>query len=234
MVLKIKNDEYSIGYISLSSLEESSLNGLKYDGVEPTEENVLSKSYELTRNFNYITRVDFDSDEKKQIVEAYVAYLSTKEAKATIIANSGIVKINSTDKSWNDIKANYPICGKDNSNITIKFGGSTSVEKIAKALSQEFASKCGNFKPEHNHGGSGDAYKFTQGEEKDSTSKLDVGFLSRELNSSEVASENTAGLICVDAIVAVTNQKNPLKEITADDLKNIYTGTITKWSQIIK
>ena len=177
MVLKIKNDEYSIGYISLSSLEESSLNGLKYDGVEPTEENVLSKSYELTRNFNYITRVDFDSDEKKQIVEAYVAYLSTKEAKATIIANSGIVKINSTDKSWNDIKANYPICGKDNSNITIKFGGSTSVEKIAKALSQEFASKCGNFKPEHNHGGSGDAYKFTQGEEKDSTSKLDVGFL---------------------------------------------------------
>ncbi len=234
MVLKIKNDEYSIGYISLSSLEESSLNGLKYDGVEPTEENVLSKSYELTRNFNYITRVDFDSDEKKQIVEAYVAYLSTKEAKATIIANSGIVKINSTDKSWNDIKANYPICGKDNSNITIKFGGSTSVEKIAKALSQEFASKCGNFKPEHNHGGSGDAYKFTQGEEKDSTSKLDVGFLSRELNSSEVASENTAGLICVDAIVAVTNQKNPLKDVTADDLKNIYTGTITKWSQIIK
>lgn len=234
MVLKIKNDEYSIGYISLSSLEESSLNGLKYDGVEPTEENVLSKSYELTRNFNYITRVDFDSDEKKQIVEAYVAYLSTKEAKATIIANSGIVKINSTDKSWNDIKANYPICEKDNSNITIKFGGSTSVEKIAKALSQEFASKCGNFKPEHNHGGSGDAYKFTQGEEKDSTSKLDVGFLSRELNSSETASENTAGLICVDAIVAVTNTKNPLKEITADDLKNIYTGTITKWSQIIK
>ena len=223
MVLKIKNDEYSIGYISLSSLEESSLNGLKYDGVEPTE-----------GNFNYITRVDFDSDEKKQIVEAYVAYLSTKEAKATIIANSGIVKINSTDKSWNDIKANYPICGKDNSNITIKFGGSTSVEKIAKALSQEFASKCGNFKPEHNHGGSGDAYKFTQGAEKDSTSKLDVGFLSRELNSSEVASENTAGLICVDAIVAVTNQKNPLKEITDDDLKNIYTGTITKWSQIIK
>ncbi len=234
MVLKIKNDEYSIGYISLSSLEESSLNGLKYDGVEPTEENVLSKTYELTRNFNYITRVDFDSDEKKQIVEAYVAYLSTKEAKATIIANSGILKINSTDKSWNDIKANYPICEKDNSNITIKFGGSTSVEKIAKALSQEFASKCGNFKPEHNHGGSGDAYKFTQGEEKDSTSKLDIGFLSRELNSSETASENTAGLICVDAIVAVTNQKNPLKEITADDLKNIYTGTITKWSQIIK
>lgn len=44
MVLKVKNDEYGIGYISLSSLEESSLTGLKYEGVEPNEDNVLKRS----------------------------------------------------------------------------------------------------------------------------------------------------------------------------------------------
>lgn len=234
MVLKVKNDEYGIGYISLSSLEESSLTGLKYEGVEPNEDNVLNGSYSLTRNFNYIIRNEFDSDTKKDIVNAFVAYMSTKEAKATIIANSGIVKLNKDDKSWDDIKANYPITNQSNSNITIKFGGSTSVEKIAKALSQEFASKCGNFKPEHNHAGSGDAYKFTQGEEKDSTSKLDIGFLSRELNSNEVAATNTSGLICIDAIVAVVNNKNSLTAITANELKDIYTGVITKWNQLIK
>ena len=234
MVLKVKNDEYGIGYISLSSLEESSLTGLKYEGVEPNEDNVLNGSYGLTRNFNYIIRNEFDSDTKKDIVNAFVAYMSTKEAKATIIANSGIVKLNKDDKSWDDIKANYPITNQDNSNITIKFGGSTSVEKIAKALSQEFASKCGNFKPEHNHAGSGDAYKFTQGEEKDSTSKLDIGFLSRELNSNEVAASNTSGLICIDAIVAVVNNKNSLTAITANELKDIYTGVTTKWNQLIK
>lgn len=234
MVLKVKNDEYGIGYISLSSLEESSLTGLKYEGVEPNEDNVLNGSYGLTRNFNYIIRNEFDSDTKKDIVNAFVAYMSTKEAKATIIANSGIVKLNKDDKSWDDIKANYPITNQDNSNITIKFGGSTSVEKIAKALSQEFASKCGNFKPEHNHAGSGDAYKFTQGEEKDSTSKLDIGFLSRELNSNEAAATNTSGLICIDAIVAVVNSKNSLTAIAANELKDIYTGVITKWNQLIK
>lgn len=85
------------------------------------------------------------------------------------------------------------------------------LKRLLKHYLKNLLAKCGNFKPEHNHGGSGDAYKFTQGAEKDSTSKLDIGFLSRELNSSEVASENTAGLICVDAIVAVTNQKNPIK-----------------------
>lgn len=234
MINAIKNDEYGIGYISLSSLEESSLTGLKYEGVEPNEDNVLNGSYGLTRNFNYIIRNEFDSDTKKDIVNAFVAYMSTKEAKATIIANSGIVKLNKDDKSWDDIKANYPITNQDNSNITIKFGGSTSVEKIAKALSQEFASKCGNFKPEHNHAGSGDAYKFTQGEEKDSTSKLDIGFLSRELNSNEVAASNTSGLICIDAIVAVVNNKNSLTAITANELKDIYTGVTTKWNQLIK
>lgn len=234
MVLKVKNDEYGIGYISLSSLEESSLTGLKYEGVEPNEDNVLNGSYGLTRNFNYIIRNEFDSDTKKDIGNAFVAYMSTKEAKATIIANSGIVKLNKDDKSWDDIKANYPITNQDNSNITIKFGGSTSVEKIAKALSQEFASKCGNFKPEHNHAGSGDAYKFTQGEEKDSTSKLDIGFLSRELNSNEAAAANTSGLICIDAIVAVVNNKNSLTAITANELKDIYTGVTTKWNQLIK
>lgn len=44
MVLKVKNDEYGISYISLSSLEESSLTGLKYEGVESNEDNVLKRS----------------------------------------------------------------------------------------------------------------------------------------------------------------------------------------------
>ena len=44
MVLKVKNDEYGISYISLSSLEESSLTRLKYEGVEPNEDNVLKRS----------------------------------------------------------------------------------------------------------------------------------------------------------------------------------------------
>ena len=37
MINAIKNDEYGIGYISLSSLAESGVKGLVYEGVEPTE-----------------------------------------------------------------------------------------------------------------------------------------------------------------------------------------------------
>lgn len=233
MILKVKNDEYGIGYISLSSLEDSGLIGLQYENVEPTEENVLNESYQLTRNFNYVTRSEFDDDNKRQIVEAYLAYLTTIEAKATIIANSGIVEISATDPSWEDIKEDYPIANQDNSSITIKFGGSTSVENIAKALSAEFASKCGNFKYEHNHTGSSDAFKYTQGENKDDSAKLDIGFLSREFSDTEVCAANTFGKICVDAIVAVVHSSNPLRNVTAQDLVNAYTGVYTKWSELI-
>ena len=52
MINKIKNDQYGIGYISLSGLEVSGLKGLNYNGIEATEANVLD-GYTLKRPFLY-------------------------------------------------------------------------------------------------------------------------------------------------------------------------------------
>lgn len=233
MVNAIKNDEYGIGYISLSSLENSGLTGLKIDGVEPTEENVINGTYSLTRNFNYIVATQFASEKEEQIVAAYLAYLQTKEAKATIIQNDGIVEIKDDDPSWETLKNDYPIVNEDNSNITIKFGGSTSVEKIAKALSLEFSQKCGNFKFEHNHTGSSDAFKRTQGSEKDGANSLHIGFASREfkLDDSEKAAQDSYGKICTDAISVVVNKANSITEVTKEQLKDIFSGKVVNWNE---
>lgn len=230
----VKNDEYGIGYISMASLENSGLKGLKYEGADPTEANVIAGTYTMKRNFNYIIREEFATEAEEAIVKAFIAYLGTKEGKATIKNKSGIVEVKDSDPKWDDIKAQHPICLEDNSAITIKFGGSTSVESIAKALSGEFAAKCGNFVPEHGHVGSGDAFKGTQGSEKDGAKKLHIGFASREfkLTTDEKAALNTYGTICVDAIVAVVNTKNELSNITAANLKSVYKGDITKWSEL--
>lgn len=234
MITKIKNDVYGIGYISLASYEPDAVKGLIYNNIKPTEENVLNSSYALTRNFNYIVRTEFKDEKVGQIVEAFRAFLSTKDAKLTIKAKDGILKINDNDPTWDSIKANYPICNEDNSKLTVKFGGSTSCDKIARALSSEFSSKCGNFIAEHNHTGSGDAYKRCQGSEKDGTNYLDIGFASREfkLSDTEPAAANSYSMICVDAIVSVVNITNPLNSITTDQLSKIYTGSFTTWSQI--
>jgi len=232
MMQKIQNDEYGIGYISLSTLGDSECKGLNYENVAPSKENVINGTYGLYRNFNYCVRTDFGQNTKVgEIVEAFVAFLSTAEAKATMLAEKGILELTGNEPTWASIKSNYPIASEDNSSYTVRFGGSTSVEKMSIALTDQFAPMCGNFIANHNHLGSGSAYKGTQGEAND----LDVGFLSREikLTSSEPAADNSYGKLCTDAIVAIVNQKNTYSSTDAATLKAIYAGEKTTWSDVI-
>ena len=239
MINKIKGDEYGLGYISLSSLVGSGLIGLNFEGVEPTEENVLNNTYGLKRPFNYITRATYDNEDVEAIVEALVAYMETTEGKAVIMENGGIVNLESTDLSWNEIKDNYSICSNsvDNSAIKVYVGGSTSVEKIAKAMTADFKGKCGNFDPQHNHQGSSAAYKGTQkeGTSTDTATYLDLGFASRGIKTEEAGVEGTYGQICWDAVVAVVNSENTtISNITADQLKQTYIkdGSISMWNEL--
>jgi phosphate transport system substrate-binding protein len=235
MISSVKNDVNGIGYISLSTLATSGVTGLSYEGVKPSETTVLDGTYKMTRNFNYIVRASYSDEKVGKIVEAYRAFLSTSDAKATMKQLGGILSIASSNPTWASIKANYPVTAEDNKAITIHFGGSTSVEEMAKALSKEFSPLCGNFVAEHNHTGSGDAYKRTQGSDKDSSSALDIAYASREFSSSEPAVAGTTGKMCTDAIVAVINAKNTkITTITAASLKGVYSGTITKWSELTK
>jgi phosphate transport system substrate-binding protein len=234
MISSIMNDPYGIGYISLGSLADSGLIGLDYEGTEATVANVLDGSYSLKRPFNYIVRDDWtDMDVESQIVEAFVAYMGTVDGKATIQNKHGIVSTSASDPLWDDIKSNYSVCDEDNSAVTVSFGGSTSVESIAKALSAEFSVKCGGFVAEHNHTGSGDAYKRTQGTEADGANKLDIGFASRAFKTTEPAVEGTTGQICWDAVVIVVNPANTaITAVTAEELRKIYEGVVTLWSDV--
>ncbi len=234
MINSIKNDVYGIGYISLSSLENSNVKGLNYEGVAPTEENVLNGTYTLTRNFNYIVRTEYASTEKEQIVEAFLAYLNTLEGKTTMQSEGGILSVTNNDVHWSDIKDNYEITTKDNSNITINFGGSTSVSKMAQALADEFSNLCGNVKFSHDYHGSGDAFKKTQGTDKDAVTYYDIAFASRDfkIDGEENAQVGTYGTMCIDAIVPVVNTKNTLENVTKTQLVSIYTGEINKWNEI--
>ena len=236
MVQQLSSNEYAIGYFSHDSIETAEESGVKvltYNGVEASEENILSGEYELARNFNYCVAQETDAT-KKLIVDAFVAYMSTSEGLTTIQANGGIVNITPTTPSWTTVKSQFPGIEDDHSSITINFGGSTSVENIAKALSADFSSRAGNFQAAHNHTGSGDAYTSTQGSK---AGTLDIAFASREfkLTDGEPLAEGTYGLVCIDGIVIGVNSSNSITNITADQCKNIYwvEGNINTWTDII-
>ncbi len=225
-------DEYGIGYISLASLNDT-VKGLNFDGVAPTVANVVNDTYGLKRPFNYIIRSldDFANDTEKNITLAFIAFLESTDG-ADIITNQGAIPLTST-QSWDAIKDSHEVCSLDNSGVTIKFGGSDSIEKIALALSASFAPKCGNFVPEHDHTGSSDGFKRTQGSEKDGDNYKHVGFASRPFKESELGSAGTQGQLAWDAIVAIVHLNNEVSNVTADDLKKMFGGTYTTWDQLL-
>jgi phosphate transport system substrate-binding protein len=232
ILTSMATDEYGIGYISLASLDNT-VKGLQFDGVAPTIANVINNTYGLKRPFNYVTRSldDFANDTERDITLAFIAFLQTTDG-ADIVTNEGAIPLSSSE-SWDDIKADYDICLQDNSAVTIKFGGSDSIEKIALALTAAFAPKCGNFVPEHDHTGSSDGFKRTQGSEKDGDNYKHVGFASRPFKDTEVGTEGTQGQLAWDAIVAIVHLNNEVTNVTPEDLKKIYRGDYATWEQLL-
>lgn len=228
-------DEYGIGYISMASLNDT-IKGLNFNGVEPTTENVLNETYGLKRPFMWMIRDagDFPSVEVEQLVNAFVAFLGTSDAN-DIITNEGAVPISSTI-TWSSISADHPITSNDNSNITVRFGGSDSIQDVAQALTQTFTSLAGNFVAEHNHTGSSDAFRRTQDSDtKDTAVGKDMAFASRHFKDSEKVDVETTsmGQLAWDAIAVIVHLNNPLETITAEQLKKIFNGTYLTWSTLI-
>ena len=52
-------------------------------------------------------------------------------------------------QTWDDIKANHPITNQDNSGVTVRFGGSDSIQKVAEALTNAFKPKPKLVTPQH-------------------------------------------------------------------------------------
>jgi phosphate transport system substrate-binding protein len=237
------SDKYGIGYISLSSVNNT-IKPLTFNDVEASEDTVLDNTYGLKRPFNWMLRADgdFPSETVENISKAFVAFLGTIEGGETI-AGAGAVALASTTR-WDDIKVQYPVCNQNNSATTVRLGGSDSIEKVAKALTLSFKARCGNFVPEHEHTGSGDAWKRTNDPAiKDTSVGKDIGFASRAFTVAEKEVAGVAlplevyGQLAWDAIVAIVHKDNPLLNVNPDLLKRIYekasSSPIRTWAEAL-
>lgn len=119
-------------------------------------------------------------------------------------------------------------CGsnsEEGGNTTISISGSTSVGPLMGKLAEKFESENSNISIEINEVGSSAGIK-------DAINGVsEIGMSSRELKTEE-ASAVKATTIAYDGIAIITNKNNPIKNITIDQIKGIYTGQITNWNQI--
>ena len=110
----------------------------------------------------------------------------------------------------------------DTAKITIS--GSTSVGPTMEVLAEAYQ-KNNDVKIEVQQPGSSAGIKNTI----DGTS--DLGMSSRDLKDEETADvEGTQ--IAIDGIAVVTNTANKVKDLTIDQVKDIFTGKITNWKEV--
>ncbi len=103
MITAVKKDQNGIGYISLSTLNGSGVSALAYEGVSPSEANVLNNTYKMTRSFNYLVRAEYSDAKVGNIAKAFVAFMGTSDGKATMKQLGGILTVSSSDPTWDSI-----------------------------------------------------------------------------------------------------------------------------------
>jgi phosphate transport system substrate-binding protein len=174
-----------------------------------------------------------DAAAYEAISKAFVAYMNSTEGLASIYQAGGIVDI-SAGQPWDTIRLSHPICQADNSALTFKIGGSDSVEKLATSISPDFSAKCGNVVPEHNHTGSSNAFRGTNGDASGINDALSIhiGFSSREFTASELTPTRVVGRVAIDAIVAIVHKNNPYTSISSLVLTRIYSGEVDNWDEL--
>ncbi len=104
--------------------------------------------------------------------------------------------------------------------------GSTSMEKVIKALAESFMQENPDVTVNYSATGSG------SGIEAAVSGTADIGLSSRELKDEETANGAVAHVVALDGVAIVVSPENPVDDLTTEQIAKIFTGEITNWSEL--
>ena len=108
---------------------------------------------------------------------------------------------------------------------TIEVGGSTSVTPLMEMLAAEYQKVKPSIRININGTGSGDGIK-------NAGALYQIGMSSRELTPAEQGAGLKETIIAIDGIAVIVNSGSPAGDLSLEQIRNIYTGAITDWSQV--
>ncbi len=207
MLTNVAGDDYAIGYVSLGSLNDSIV-ALNIDGVAATAENVKNKSYKISRPFNIATK-----GEPTGLAKDFLDFVMSAEGQKVV------------GDSYISIDDAAPAYAGDMPSGKIVIAGSSSVTPIMEKLVEAYRAINANAQIEVQMSDS------TAGMQATIDGTCDIGMASRELKDSEKA-ELKDMAIALDGIGVIVNKNNTIKDLKAEQVKAIFTGEVTKWSEI--
>jgi phosphate transport system substrate-binding protein len=205
----VETNETAIGYVSVGSLSPS-VKALEIDGVAPSDATIMDGSYKLQRPFLVVV-----TDEKKAdpLVQDFIDFMLSAEGQEI------------SSSTWTPAVSNPPAYSSSSLNGTLKIGGSTSVDPLMQRMREAYIALNPDVVIEISGGGSG------TGISEATSGMLDIGMSSRELRENEKA-ELTDITIALDGVAVIVNAANPFTGLTLEQVKDIFTGEITRWSQV--
>ncbi len=210
MMTSVSQNTHAIGYISLGSLNDS-VKALKIDGAEATVENIKNGSYKISRPFNIATK-----ENVSEVAKDFVDFILSEDGQKIVEQNGYISALDAS--AYNGTRPS----GK----ITI--AGSSSVTPVMEKLREAYLAINTNATIEINQSDS------TTGVNSVINDICDIGMASRELKDSELSSGITPTVIALDGIAVIVNNKNTVDNLTVEQVRKIYMGDVTKWSDVIE
>lgn len=210
MMTTVAGDLYSIGYISLGSMNDT-VKAIQIDGTQATVENIKDGTYKIARPFNIATKEGLS-----EAAQDFIDFIMSADGQA-VIEENGYIPVEEAEA----------YSGKmDSGKIVV--AGSSSVTPVMEKLKEAYLEKNPDVSIEIQQSDSSTGMSDTI----DGT--CDIGMASRELKDSETEKGLTATVIAMDGITVIVNNDSPVDALTSEQVKSIFTGDAVYWSDVLE
>ena len=208
MITSVAGDKQAIGYISLGSLNDS-VKALKIDGAAATVDDIKDGSYKIARPFNIVT-----TGEVSDVTQDFINFIFSEEGQKVVEDNGYISQGN---------QGAYTASEKSGK-VTV--AGSSSVTPVMEKLAEAYKALNSEVTVEVQQSDS------TTGVTSALEGVCDIGMASRDLKEEETAKGAQGQVIAMDGIAVVVNNENPVDDLRSEQVKDIYVGDTTDWSEL--
>ena len=109
---------------------------------------------------------------------------------------------------------------------SVATNGSTSMEEVIGALSEQFMADNSGVKVSYDPTGSGTGIEAVK------TGSCDIGLSSRALKEEETAAGLKGTTVALDGIAIIVNENSKIEDLTVDQIAKIFMGEVTDWSEV--
>lgn len=209
VMTNVTGDPHAVGYISLGSLNDT-VKAVKINGVEATTDNVKNGTYVVSRPFNIATKGD-----PAGLAKDFIDFILSAEGQEVVSVS--YIAVNDSAPAYSGSKP----AGK------IVVAGSSSVTPVMEKLKEAYEAINPDAEIEVQLSDS------TAGMTGAIEGTCDIGMASRNLKDSEAAALKSS-VIALDGIAIVVNPENTVENLSSEAVKNIFTGKVTTWSEVIE